>query len=287
MNKSINSGITYMIGAQAMLAIMATCVRALKTLPLMEIVFLRSVGGIIMVASYMIVFNISFQGKQRFDLIMRGSIGFIALACYYYAITNLALSTATLLANTSPVLVVILAGIFFHEPIGLKLIALISLSLIGIVLLLEPEFNNNIMGYTVGLVAAFFIALAFLYLRKLKSENSFLVVFYFVTISGLGSAPFALTQWVAPTLEQWGLVLVIAISTFFGQIWLTLSFQKCYASIVSAAAYLGPVFCWILGLLIFNETMKPSATLGATIILVSGIALTFLGNSSMKKESKN
>jgi hypothetical protein len=58
-----------MVGAQAMLAIMAACVRALKTLPLIEIVLLRSLAGVILVGSYMLIFNISFRGRQKLDLV--------------------------------------------------------------------------------------------------------------------------------------------------------------------------------------------------------------------------
>jgi hypothetical protein len=66
---NINSGILQMVGAQAMLAIMAACVRALKTLPLIEIVLLRSLAGVILVGSYMLIFNISFRGRQKLDLV--------------------------------------------------------------------------------------------------------------------------------------------------------------------------------------------------------------------------
>lgn len=277
MTQKVNTGIAYMVGAQAMLAIMAACVRALKTLPLMEIVFLRSVGGMVLVASYMLIFNISFRGQKKVDLILRGILGLLSLASYYFAITQLNLSTATLLANTSPILVVLLAGIFLKEPITLKLLTIISLSLAGVFLLVQPEFQSNILGYSVGLVSAFFIAFAFLYIRKLKNENSFVVVFYFVTVASLGSAPWALTKWVQPSLDQWVLVLVIGITSFFGQIWLTRAFQHGQAAFISAVGYSGPVFCWILGLVLFNEQMTQSAIAGALVILASGVILTLFG----------
>lgn len=277
MPQKINIGIAYMVGAQAMLAIMAACVRALKILPLMEIVFLRSIGGMILVASYMFIFNISFKGQQKLDLILRGMVGLLALASYYFAITQLNLSTATLLANTSPILVVLLARFFLKEPITLRLTLIISLSLVGVFLLVQPEFTSNVLGYSIGILSAFFIALAFFYIRKLKNENSFVVVFYFVTVASLGSVPWALTEWVQPSLDQWILISIIGITSFFGQIWLTRAFQHGQAAFISAVGYIGPVFCWGLGLVLFNEQMTSSAIAGALVILASGVILTLFG----------
>jgi drug/metabolite transporter (DMT)-like permease len=68
--------------------------------------------------------------------------------------------------------------------------------------------------------------------------------------------------------------LVIGITSFFGQIWLTRAFQHGQASFISAVGYIDPVFCWVLGLVLFDEKMTTSAAIGATIILASGIILT-------------
>jgi len=273
-------GIIYMMGAQAMLAIMAACVKALKALPFMEIVFLRSLVGFFVVLAYMLIFKVSFQATRHFDLCMRGIIGFVALACYYFSITHLALSTATLLANIAPIIVLVLAGIFYKQRISWQLLLLIMSSLLGVFLLIQPEFGVNTQGYSIGLLAAFLIALAFIYIQKLKHENSFVVVLYFVSISTIASVPWILMEWIMPNLYQWTLIGVIGVSTFFGQLWLTRAFRYGSLSLISAIAYSGPLFCWLLGVFVFDEIMTSRALVGAAIILLSGIILTLIKKDS-------
>jgi drug/metabolite transporter (DMT)-like permease len=44
--------------------------------------------------------------------------------------------------------------------------------------------------------------------------------------------------------------------------------------LLSQPLAIDPVFCWVLGLVLFDEKMTTSAAIGATIILASGIILT-------------
>jgi drug/metabolite transporter (DMT)-like permease len=276
LNKKSYSGILYMLSAQAMFALMAACVRGLKELAFMEIVFVRSAAGVLMFGGYMLVRRLPFRGTHQLDLCMRGFTGFLALVAYYFAITHLPLATATLLANTAPILVAILAGIFLKERIKPQLALLIFLCLYGVFLLVSPEFSLNAIGYTTGITAAFFIALAFFYIRKLSTENPFTIIFYFVSISSIGSAPWAISAWQWPTGMQWAPLSVIAATTYLGQLWLTLSFQYGSAALISAMGYSGPVFAWLLGLAFFHETLTESASLGASIIVLSGSAFIYL-----------
>lgn len=269
-----------MISAQAMFALMAACVRGLKELAFMEIVFMRSFSGVLMFGAFMLIRKIPFRGEQRSDLCLRGFSGFLALLAHYYAITHLPLATATLLANTAPVLVTLLAGIFLKERIKPILGLLILLGLFGIYLLVSPEFKLNIAAYSTGFAAAFFIAFSFFFIRKLSSENPFTIVFYFVSISTLGSAPWALSNWVWPSEHQWLLMLGVVASAHFAQLWLTRSFQYGSAAIISAIGYIGPVFAWLLGLAVFEETLNPSALMGACLIVTSGAAFIYMAKKT-------
>jgi drug/metabolite transporter (DMT)-like permease len=276
LKQRLNTGIIYMLGAQAMFALMAACIRGLKELAFMEIVFIRSFAGMVMFGTYMGVRRLRFRGTQQVDLCLRGFAGFLSMVAYYFAITHLTLATATLLANTAPIMVTILADIFLKERVKPQLAVLILLGLLGVFLLVRSDFSLNVIGYSSGLGAAFFIALSFFYIRKLSTENPFTIIFYFVTISTAGSAPWALLQWQWPSNEQWILLSIIAAAAYFGQLWLTRSFQYGSASLISAIGYCGPVFSWLLGLAFFNETLTASALLGASIIVLSGSVFIYL-----------
>ncbi|WP_192828662.1 DMT family transporter [Methylocucumis oryzae] len=276
MNKQLTLGVAYMISAQFMFTIMAACVRGLRELPFIEIVGVRSVSGLLLFGTYMTWQGVSFRGRHRGDLLWRGCVGFMALIAHYYSITHVPLATATLLANTAPLLVAVLAAIFLHEALKFSVVLLILLSLFGVYLLVSPELHISRLGYAAGIAASVLIAGSFFFIRKLKHEHPCTVAFYFVAVSSIGSTPFAVQAWVWPSQQQWLLLLGVAISAFFAQLWLTRSFQLGKAAVISVMSYSGPVFAWLLGFFWFGEVLTGSALLGAGLVLASGVMFVLL-----------
>ena len=276
MPAGLRVGVAYMLASQVMFTLMAACVRGVNSLPFMEIVALRSVSGMILFGGYIAIRRQSFLGQHRGDLLWRGCSGFVALLAHYYALTHIPLATATLLANTAPILVAVLAAVFLHEPLKPRGAALLALSLLGVYWLVSPDFHSSSLGYAAGICAAFFIAFSFFFIRKLKQESPFTIAFYFVTVSSLGSVPFALQDWVWPDETQWLLLAGLAISAFFAQLWLTQAFQHGKAAVISAMAYSGPVFAWVLGYLWFDEALTLMAQVGAGLIILSGVLIVYL-----------
>ena len=271
-----------MIGGAFMFALMSACVRALRFLPFMEIVFLRSLLGTLMVGACILLKKGEFFGTKKKLLVLRGAAGFLALSTYYFTVTRIPLATANLLNNTAPIFIAVLAWIYLKERITPKLFALILCCLAGVVLLVRPELRWNPVGCTVGIISAIFTAIAIIYIPQLKEEHPLTIIFYFVSISTLASAPWALSNWVTPDPGGWFLIAAIAITSFFGQLFLTTAFQSGPASVISAVGYTGPVFAWILGILFFNELLTPVALAGAGIIVTSGALLSFIEGKTIE-----
>ncbi len=95
-NQRLYAGMLYMLGAQAMFAAMAACVKGLRALGFIEIVFLRSLAGVAMFGTYMVIRRLPFRGSRQVDLCLRGGAGILSLVAYYFAITHLPLATAAL-----------------------------------------------------------------------------------------------------------------------------------------------------------------------------------------------
>src|SRR4051794_20375279 len=90
---------------------------AARHLPTGEIVLTRAVMTLAL--SYVMVkrAGLSPWGKQRKKLLLRGTLGFTALACYYIALARLPLADATTLQQIQPLLTAILAWRILGERI--------------------------------------------------------------------------------------------------------------------------------------------------------------------------
>ncbi|MBI4431686.1 MAG: DMT family transporter [Candidatus Omnitrophica bacterium] len=258
-------------------ALMAACVKSAKRLPFIEIVFMRGFIGLLFMLVFVPFARASFWGKRRKPLLVRAFAGVCALCLHFYAITHLPLATAMFLGQTSPLLVVMMATFFLKEKVTPAILGMILLGFFGTALLLQPDFYENPSACIAGLASGFFAAIAMIAIRYVgKAESALTSIFYFVLITAITTAPVALPIFVPPTPLEWLALVGIGFFSFLGQVWLTGAFRIGPASSVTAFVYLTPVFSYVLGYVFWGETLTLLANIGAVIIVLSGIGLSFL-----------
>ena len=109
-------------------------------IPVMEIVAARSLVSFIL--SYFDIRrkNISLLGRRKGLLLARGFAGALALVCVYFALTQLPFAEATVLQYLHPMFTTILAFLFLKERLQLSTLFCIVLSLLGLLLIVRPDF---------------------------------------------------------------------------------------------------------------------------------------------------
>lgn len=253
---------------------------AVATLPALEIVFFRSFLGTLMLAALMLRKKVSFVGKpdQRKLLWLRGVSGFLALTLHFYTISILPLGTAVILSYTAIIFVAVLAALFMEERPGALLISMMLVSFIGVYFLagaglrIPPE-----EGFAVflGILSAIFAAVAVLAIRTVgHRESPLTLIFYFTAISAVGSLfylPFGF-QW--PNLWEWFAILLVAVGSFYGQLWMTIAYRRAPASLVAPFAYVTPLLSFVYGLIFWKEVPGLVNLLGAFLIILGGSSIS-------------
>jgi len=275
LKKSTRQGILYMVIASLGFATMAAFVKILSySLPPFEIVFYRSLFGSLIMAVVILRKRKSFIGENPKILIWRGVFGFAALLMNFYSISELNLGTAVMLNNTSPIFVAVLSSLLLKERISFRLWILTLACFAGVYLLTADQLLIKPFPVMIGILSGALAAAAFLTISVAEeAESSYTIIFYFTTISAIGSLPFLKFGYIVPVLSDWWIIGGIAVTSFFAQVYVTRSFRIAPPSVVSPFGYLMPVCSFGYGFLLWKDPLTPSMFLGALLIIISGVII--------------
>lgn len=145
--------------------------------------------------------------EVRKSLVLRGGFGVGGLSCFYYAITVLPLSDATVLMFTSPVWTCIIAWVILGEKIGLPEFASLVISVAGICFIAKPTFlfpkprdamsldadsegeSEKTLGLLVGVLGSVFAACAYVTIRYVSGALGCLPLTFLPLMSRRASVP--------------------------------------------------------------------------------------------------
>ncbi len=281
--ETVSVAVYYMLLSAMGFALMAACVKGVSGygIPVLEIVAARSVVSLLI--SYLDIKRkrIPVWGHHKLLLIARGAVGTLALLCVFFAVSTLPLAEATILQYTYPAFTALLALIFLKERVQQATVFCILLSLIGLVLMVQPSSANSLdnlpwLSLAAALVGAFGSAVAYVLVRRLsQSEDSSVIIFYFPLIALPFSVILLGDDFVMPGIEALLLLLLVGVFTQVGQVGLTKAMQTEYAGKVTAYAYVQVVFSVVLGFVFFNEIPALMTWLGGGLIIAGALVNVF------------
>jgi drug/metabolite transporter (DMT)-like permease len=278
----ISAGTRYMALGAFYFSLMSFLVKLVgQTIPNQEIVLVR---GLLTLGFTWVLLRhagVAPLGNRRGALLLRGFLGFAGLSCFYYALVHLPLAEATVLQYTNPLWAALLAGVVLSERMGRRELALVGVSLAGVVLMARPGFlfgglqgGLDALAVSVALAGAALSGAAYVMVRELsRTEHALVIVFYFPLVTVPASLPMALTNFVWPTPWELLLLLGVAVTAQIGQIYITRGLQLEPAGRATAIGYLQVVFAGLWGFLFFAERPDVWAIVGATVILGSTLVL--------------
>ena len=157
-----------------------------------ELVFYRSLVGLIFIGSYVSTNRLSLRTKLIKMQMSRSIIGFISMVMFFYAISALPLATAITLNYTSPLAMAAILTIALHErPKKILIIAIIT-GFLGVTLLLKPSIHyGELIAGGLGLLSGLLAGWVYVHVAQLgrAGEPDWRTVFYFSLVCTLGGGP--------------------------------------------------------------------------------------------------
>jgi drug/metabolite transporter (DMT)-like permease len=285
--QQLNNGVKYMLIASFSFAIMGAFAKlASQHISSLEVVFFRSLFGVVIIGFAVIKKPMTHIGGRPFLLIFRGSMGFTALLAYFYNIQNIPLGDAVTFSKTAPIFTAIFAWAFLKEKLPFSAWLAVFIGFGGILLITQP----TALGFTkydiLGIFSGIGAALAYTSVRELKKYyDTRAIVLSFTLIGTIGpiilfiisnylhveSLDFMLGEFIMPSGIVWFYIAGVGLLGTLSQVFMTKAYGETKAGIVGAVSYTNIVFAIIIGLILGDSLPDLTTIFGICLIIFAGI----------------
>jgi drug/metabolite transporter (DMT)-like permease len=267
-----------MLVCVAMFSIMDATMKLLSAhFPAMQVAAIRALSALPLVGAYLF-----WRGGQRSLLrirwplhLLRGAIGIAMLSLFTYGLKTLSLAQAYSIFFIGPILVTALSVFVLGERVdAARWIAIVG-GMAGVLVVLRPTGTGFFtLGGLAVLTAAVCYAVSAVSGRVLaRTDRGEHMMFWLMFLMAIGATPLAAPAWVPVQGGHWLLILLLAISGFFGQLALTEAFSHGEASVVAPFEYTALAWGVAIDWALWNTLPDRWTIVGAAIIIASGVYL--------------
>ncbi len=252
-----------------------------------ELVLARSIVSFIISFAVIKYRKLPTWGNNKKWLIIRGLAGTIALTIFFYTIEHLPLAVATTVQYLAPIFTLIFAMIILKERIKTLQWIFVGFAFIGIALIAYDKLINSksnledvsLLWIGMGILSAVFSGIAYTAIIKLKSTDSpIAIVMYFPLIAIPLMTLMCLWEFTFPRGIEWLFLLIIGLFTQLAQILLTRAFHSGSAAVIAPVQYIGAIYAFLIGFLLFDETLSILVDIGIIIVMLSVLINALIKN---------
>jgi len=198
----------------------------------------------------------------------RGAVHTLGLVLWFSALPKIPLADMTAIGFTTPIFIMIGAGLFFRETMQWDRWLAAMLGFVGVLVVVMPQLSGSGgLYHLVMLASAPVFAASFLLTKAMTryEDTSVILIWQAITVTLL-SLPLALPVWQAPSAWQWaGFALCGALGSS-AHYCLTRSFVVADISATQSVKFLDLVWAGLLGWLVFADLPSASTLAGGVVI---------------------
>jgi len=221
------------------------------------------------------------SGRSMRPGLLAGVLFAIDLGAWHYAVAYTSVANATVLSNTTPVVVTVVAWLMFREKPARAFLFAMTLAMAGAFVMASAKGSGGhgtapLFGDLLALTAALFYGGYFVVVRLARPFASTSQLMAWTSIAGapvLLIAALLLREKILPSdWIGWAACVGLGVMHVAGQGAIAWALGRLPASLTSVTVLIQPVVAALLGYLIFGERVVPLQALGALILLV-GVVL--------------
>lgn len=261
-------------------------VKQVSHIPAMEVVFFRCAIATLFCFAGLYRAKADWKGSNRKMLFLRGAFGTTALFLFFTTLQNMPLASAMTIQYLSPIFTSVIAIFVLSEKVRSMQWFFYAIAFGGVLLI--EQFDPRISPFylAIGIVSAFCAGVAYNLVRSLRGkEHPLTVVLHFQLTGAVAGFISLFFAWRTPVGWDWLYLILIAVFSQLGQIFLTSALQKEAVAGVAIVNYTGLVYALLIGSLWFGESQSTEAFSGM-LLVVFGVLLSVFYSRRMRDLEK-
>ena len=250
--------------------------------------FLRFFFGLLLITPIIIQSNFKIYNTINFKLhILRCIINVPMMIFGFAALTYIPLEQIKAIGFLSPILVVILSVIFLGERIYLIRTFSLILGFIGTLIILRPGFIEINVGVYMVLASALLWSCVIIITKFMSKNDSAMTILTFqYTFVTLFTLPLAIIYWNNPSFISLIYTLLAAIVGTVLHLCINNAYKLSDLSIIQPVWFTQLVFASFLGFIIFGSLPDFFTWIGAILVFISVLIITYRENYLKKDIAK-
>ena len=239
-----------------------------------EIMFFQNLVALIVILPWVLHGKkINLRPQNPLLVFGRVIVGLLSMYFYFVAVKLIPLVNATLLQNTTPIFIPIIAFFVFRKKITLKMLFVMIIGFIGVTMVLHPGKGAINPGDLIALFSGFLSGLSTVIIKILddKDESVKLVIFYFLAVSTIIMGIWAIPTWTTPAGIIWLYLVLAGIFYAVFQLLLILSVKYASTTTISPFIYLAVIFSGFIDWIVWHQIPTLLTIAGAVIVISSAI----------------
>lgn len=238
--------------------------------------FIAYLTGTFALLPYIFKKGFSYLKSDHYKLLFgRALIGTLASFLYSLSIHYIPIVNGTLLFNTAPIFIPILALLFLKVKVSNNVWLAVALGFLGITIIIKPtEAIFTESGNLIALLSGFCLAIAYLLMKLLtNTDPGVRIIFYYLGLGTLAQIPFLFFSPSWPSMDGILFALASGFSLCLAQISLVAAYKYANASEVGVYQYSTVAFVGVFDWLIWNVVPGWWDLIGILLVVMAGMII--------------
>lgn len=251
--------------------------------------FFRFILGLIIISPYIVktkftVFKTS-HFKKHF---VRSVLNLPAMLLYFSTLVMLPIEKVTAISFVAPLIVTVLAVLFLGEKIYIYRTLALILGFSGMLIILRPGFIDISIGVYMALFSSFLWSVVIIITKKISKEDSSITILSYQSVfMSIFSFIIVLFFWETPSSKTFFYLFLAALSGTILHLALNHAYKLVDVSMTQPYSFLSLIFASIIGFFVFSEMPNLFTWLGASIIFLGVLIISYremkLGKEIIRK----
>ncbi|MEY4695730.1 MAG: hypothetical protein RIT14_158 [Pseudomonadota bacterium] len=273
-------GVALMLAAMAVLPFLDVAAKMLgqQGLPILQIVWARMALGAALTLPF--VLRLGGTAALRPDRpVLHGFRAAFLLAAtfaFFFALKFLPIADSLAIFFIHPLLVTALSPLLLGETVGPRRWAAVAVGFIGTLIIIRPGFAEVNPGTLLALASGASFACYILMTRRISGQAHAVITTFHTSLLGTVLATaLVVWGWQAPSLSQWGLLLLVGFLATFGHFLIVRAYDHAEASLLAPLAYTEIVMATLAGWWFFRDFPDGWTILGVSILIGCAIHISW------------